>query len=238
MANLLRAASGGLEIGPVGATLPVGYPAFPKRRGFVAQRVFDCIPILGRISGCLLRVPDRVPGLVHLKRDGFSPFPSLVSLIQGLRRAVMECFRSRLLDPEGQVRFESLDVCLETRTAPDGTEVWSGYFEPPSVSGVISGGVFRLVLDDGRAQDVEVQYVEAVVPEVHVADPVHRSGRLTLAGRHEQSVRADGGRRQPTCRRLKDSHADITSLSCPIPVHTVRVPICRCGARVPPRSPA
>ena len=64
----------------------------------------------------------------------------------------MECFRSILLDPEGQARFESLDVCLETRTAPDGTEFWSGYFEPPTVSGVISGGVFRLVLDDGRAR--------------------------------------------------------------------------------------
>jgi hypothetical protein len=76
----------------------------------------------------------------------------------------MECFRSILLDPEGQARFESLDVCLETRPAPDGSEVWSGYFEPPTVSGVISGGVFRLVLDDGRAQDVEVEYVEAVAP--------------------------------------------------------------------------
>jgi hypothetical protein len=52
----------------------------------------------------------------------------------------MECFQSMLLDPEGQVRFESVNVCLETRTALDGTEVWSGYFEPPTVSGVISGG--------------------------------------------------------------------------------------------------
>jgi len=76
----------------------------------------------------------------------------------------MECFQSMLLDPEGHVRFESVNVCLETRTAPDGTEVWSGYFEPPTVSGVISGGVFRLVLDDGRAQDIEVEYVEAVAP--------------------------------------------------------------------------
>ena len=76
----------------------------------------------------------------------------------------MDCFRSTFLDPEGQVRFESLDVCLETRPAPDGSEVWSGYFEPPTVSGVISGGIFRLVLDDGRAQDVEVEYVEAVAP--------------------------------------------------------------------------
>ena len=76
----------------------------------------------------------------------------------------MDCFRSMLLGPEGQVRFESVNVCLETRPAPDGSEVWSGYFEPPTVSGVISGGVFRLVLDDGRAQDVEIKYVEAVAP--------------------------------------------------------------------------
>jgi len=70
-----------------------------------------------------------------------------------------------LLDPEGQVRSESVNVCLETRPAPDGGEVWSGYFEPPTVSGGVSGGGFRLVLDDGRAQDVEVQYVEAVAPQ-------------------------------------------------------------------------
>ena len=76
----------------------------------------------------------------------------------------MECFQGMLLDREGQVRFASVNVCLETRTAPDGTEVWSGYFEAPTVSGVISGGVFRMVLDDGRAQDIEVEYVEAVAP--------------------------------------------------------------------------
>jgi hypothetical protein len=85
----------------------------------------------------------------------------------------MECFQGRLLDAEGQVWFESVNVCLETRTAPDGSEGWSGYFEAPTVSGVISGEVFRLVLDNGRAQDVEVEYVEAVAP--HTARVLIRS---------------------------------------------------------------
>ena len=60
----------------------------------------------GFSRGCSLRVPGRVSGLVHLNRDGFPAFPSLDSLIWILRRAVMECVQSMLLDPEGQVRFE------------------------------------------------------------------------------------------------------------------------------------
>ena len=97
----------------------------------------------------------------------------------------MECFQSMLLDPDGQVRFESVNVCRETRTTPDGTEVWSGYFEPPTVSGLISGRVFRLVLNDGglRTSRSSTWRPSRLMPPR--ADPVRWSAALTLAGRRE-----------------------------------------------------
>ena len=75
----------------------------------------------------------------------------------------MELIQGTLLDPQGQTLFEALNVSLETH-ALDDTEFWSGYFEPPSASSVISGETFRLVLDDGRAQDILIEYVEALSP--------------------------------------------------------------------------
>jgi hypothetical protein len=70
-----------------------------------------------------------------------------------------------LLDPKGQVRFDSLGICIDSSAGRDGKEAWSGYFEPPSMSGVISGERFRLVLDDGRTQEIEIEYVESVAPQ-------------------------------------------------------------------------
>ena len=59
-----------------------------------------------------------------------------------------------LLDPQGPSPLRGgINVSLESRTLDD-TEFWSGFFEPPSTSGVISGETFRLVLDDGRSQDI------------------------------------------------------------------------------------
>jgi len=76
----------------------------------------------------------------------------------------MNLFPGTLLDPQGRTLLEGLNVSLEIHSAPDGTEVWSGCFEPPSVSGVISGKTFRLVLEDGRTEDILIEYVEAVTP--------------------------------------------------------------------------
>ncbi|MBV8229626.1 MAG: hypothetical protein JO329_06545 [Planctomycetaceae bacterium] len=73
----------------------------------------------------------------------------------------MDYLRGNLFDTEGQTRFEGLEIIIETRTAPGGGEEWSGYFEPPTASGLISGKVFRLVLEDGRARDIEIKAVEA-----------------------------------------------------------------------------
>ena len=75
----------------------------------------------------------------------------------------MDLIQGTLLDRQGQALFEALNVSLETH-ALDDTEFWSGYFEPPSASSVISGKTFRLVLDDGRAQDILIEYVEALSP--------------------------------------------------------------------------
>src|SRR4051812_42611375 len=79
------------------------------------------------------------------------------------RRVTMDLIQGTLLDPRGQALFEALNVCLETH-ALDDTEFWFGYFEPPSASSMISGETFRLVLDDGRAQDILIEYVEALAP--------------------------------------------------------------------------
>ena len=64
---------------------------------------------------------------------------------------IMDHLRGNLFDTAGQTRFEGLEITIETRTASGGGEEWSGYFEPPTASGLISGEVFRLVLEDGRA---------------------------------------------------------------------------------------
>jgi hypothetical protein len=74
----------------------------------------------------------------------------------------MDHLRGNLFDTEGQTRFEGLEITIETRTASGGGEEWSGYFEPPTASGLISGEVFRLVLEDGRARDIEIKGVQAV----------------------------------------------------------------------------
>ena len=87
----------------------------------------------------------------------------------------MDLIQGTLLDPQGQALFEALNVSLETRTLDD-NEFWSGYFEPPSVSGVISGETFRLVLDDGRSQDILIEYVEAVSP--HASRVLFRTADL------------------------------------------------------------
>jgi hypothetical protein len=75
----------------------------------------------------------------------------------------MDLVQGTLLDRQGRALFEGLNVSLETQTRDD-TEFWSGSFEPPSASSVISGETFRLVLDDGRAQDILIEYVEALSP--------------------------------------------------------------------------
>jgi hypothetical protein len=73
----------------------------------------------------------------------------------------MDPFRGKLLDPQGRTRFEDLDISIVARTAPGGVEEWTGYFEPPPASSLIAGGTFRLVLEDGRARDIEIKGVEA-----------------------------------------------------------------------------
>jgi hypothetical protein len=66
-----------------------------------------------------------------------------------------------LLDPQGQTRFEHLDVYIASNTPPNGSGAWVGYFDPPHASGVITGETFRLVLDDGRAGDILIQGVRS-----------------------------------------------------------------------------
>ena len=61
--------------------------------------------------------------------------------------------------------MEGLNISLETHSLPDGPEVWTGYFEPSSVSSVISGEIFRLRLEDGRTQDILIEYVEPLTPQ-------------------------------------------------------------------------
>ena len=77
----------------------------------------------------------------------------------------MNLVQGTLLDPQGGVLLEGLNIALETHSLPDGPEVWTGYFEPSSVSSMISGGTFRLVLDGGRTQDILIEYVEALTPQ-------------------------------------------------------------------------
>jgi hypothetical protein len=98
----------------------------------------------------------------------------------------MDLIQGTLLDPQGQALFEALTVSLETRTLDD-AEFWSGYFEPPSATGVISGETFRLVLDDGRAQDVLIEYVEALAP--HASRMLFRTADLP----HSPHPTSDGG---------------------------------------------
>jgi hypothetical protein len=87
----------------------------------------------------------------------------------------MDLIQGTLLDPKGQALFEALTVSLETRTLDD-AEFWSGYFEPPNASSVISGETFRLVLEDGRAQDILIEYVEALSP--HASRMLFRTADL------------------------------------------------------------
>jgi hypothetical protein len=75
----------------------------------------------------------------------------------------MDLVQGTLLDTQGRTFFEALNVSLETHTLDD-TEFWSGSFEPPNATSIISGETFRLVLDDGRAQDILIEYVEPVSP--------------------------------------------------------------------------
>jgi hypothetical protein len=66
-----------------------------------------------------------------------------------------------LVDPQGQARFEDLDVFIAAQAMPGGGGGWVGYFDPPSASGLITGETFRLVLDDGRTGDILIQGVRA-----------------------------------------------------------------------------
>lgn len=66
-----------------------------------------------------------------------------------------------LLDPQGQTRFEDLDVYVASHDLPGGGGGWVGYFDPPDASGLITGETFRLILDDGRAGDILIQGVRA-----------------------------------------------------------------------------
>jgi len=98
----------------------------------------------------------------------------------------VDLIQGTLLDPQGQTLFESLTVSLETRTF-DETEIWTGYFEPPSASSLISGAVLRLVLDDGRAQDILIEYVEAISPHAsrmlfRTAGPPHSPNATSYRG--------------------------------------------------------
>ena len=83
----------------------------------------------------------------------------------------MDQSRGMLLDTEGRTRFEGIDVCFEFRPTPGDAEAWSGYFELPTASGVIAGETFRLVLEDGRAQDILIE----------MGEPVDRTPRVLFA---------------------------------------------------------
>lgn len=72
----------------------------------------------------------------------------------------MDHVQGRLLDPRGRTRFEGLDVYLDARPTPGGGEAWSGYFDPPTASGLLSGTALRLVLEDGCAGDIVIQGVQ------------------------------------------------------------------------------
>ena len=74
----------------------------------------------------------------------------------------MDQSRGMILDTEGRTRFEGIDVCFESRPTPGDTEAWSGYFELPTASGMIAGETFRLVLEDGRTQDILIEMIEAL----------------------------------------------------------------------------
>ena len=63
----------------------------------------------------------------------------------------MDSFQGTLLDPQGQTRYKGLNIYAQPHTAPDGGQVWSGYFELPTAEGVITGKTFRLALDDGAS---------------------------------------------------------------------------------------
>ena len=71
----------------------------------------------------------------------------------------MDQSRGMHLDTEGRTRFEGIDVCFTSRTTPGDAEAWSGYSSPPTASGVIAGETFRLVLEDGRAQDILIEMI-------------------------------------------------------------------------------
>jgi hypothetical protein len=83
----------------------------------------------------------------------------------------MDQSRGMLLDPEGRTRFERIDVCFVSRPTPQDAEAVAGYFELPNARGVIAGETFRLVLEDGRAQDILIEMVE----------PVDRTPRVLFA---------------------------------------------------------
>lgn len=68
----------------------------------------------------------------------------------------MDHVHGRLIDLQGGIRFEG----LAARPAAGGGEAWSGYFDPPTASGLLSGTALRLLLKDGRAGDVVIQGVQ------------------------------------------------------------------------------
>jgi hypothetical protein len=72
----------------------------------------------------------------------------------------MDHVHGRLIDPQGRTSFEGLDVYLDTRPAAGGGEAWSGYFDPPTASGLLSGTALRLVLEDGRAGEIIIQGIQ------------------------------------------------------------------------------
>lgn len=71
----------------------------------------------------------------------------------------MDHVHGRLIDPQGRTRFEGLDVYLDTCPTVGGGEAWSGYFDPPTASGLLSATALQLVLQDGRAGDIVIQEV-------------------------------------------------------------------------------
>ena len=76
----------------------------------------------------------------------------------------MESFHGTLLSLEGQTLFDHIGIHFQSHTTPDGSEVWSGYFELPTARGVITGERFRLVLEDGREREIMVDSVEPPRP--------------------------------------------------------------------------